>query len=85
MTVPTFADADPDPSTQQAWPRKNRNQGDAHSGPGAEGRQAGQGPSHPGKDDHGAEHGIAHLSQWNLVTLSIAMAGAQIAWTVELG
>jgi solute carrier family 45 protein 1/2/4 len=25
------------------------------------------------------------LSTWNLITLSISMAGAQIAWTVELG
>jgi solute carrier family 45, member 1/2/4 len=25
------------------------------------------------------------LTTWNLITLSISMAGAQIAWTVELG
>lgn len=25
------------------------------------------------------------MSTWDLVTLSIAMAGSQIAWTVELG
>ncbi|KII95051.1 hypothetical protein PLICRDRAFT_128474 [Plicaturopsis crispa FD-325 SS-3] len=29
--------------------------------------------------------GDGRLSTWNLITLSISMAGAQIAWTVELG
>lgn len=29
--------------------------------------------------------GKRQLTSWDLITLSISMAGAQIAWTVELG
>jgi solute carrier family 45 protein 1/2/4 len=32
-----------------------------------------------------SEPGKQRLTTWNLITLSISMAGAQIAWTVELG
>ncbi|EKM80157.1 hypothetical protein AGABI1DRAFT_38124 [Agaricus bisporus var. burnettii JB137-S8] len=36
-------------------------------------------------DDASESTGKRHLSTWDLITLSISMAGAQIAWTVELG
>lgn len=40
------------------------------------------GGSSQGEDN---EIGRARLSTWQLFKLSISMAGAQIAWTVELG
>lgn len=30
-------------------------------------------------------YGKRHLTTWNLFTLSLGMAGAQVAWTIELG
>jgi solute carrier family 45, member 1/2/4 len=95
MTFPTVtADADPDPTTQIAWPsarpkrirhvpqvdllhaeveqRDNGRVGDVHYS-GDNGKKA------------SAEPGKRHLSTWNLITLSISMGGAQVAWTVELG
>jgi solute carrier family 45 protein 1/2/4 len=97
MTFPSVpADADPDPTTQITWPtarprrgrrapldnlprfeigqRDGGGTGDIHTS-GANGKN--------GKT--GVEPGRRHLSTWNLVTLSISMAGAQVAWTVELG
>lgn len=38
-----------------------------------------------GKGKVGTAPGEGGLSTWNLITLSISMAGAQMAWTVELG
>ena len=92
MTFPVNADADPDPTTQIAWPGRQRRSSRSPS------RQAlladhdartntsyrtvdassksNAAPPTPAKQ---------HLTTWNLITLSISMAGAQIAWTVELG
>ncbi|KAF9019235.1 MFS general substrate transporter [Hymenopellis radicata] len=36
-------------------------------------------------EDRSSSQTPRRLSTWNLITLSISMAGAQIAWTVELG
>lgn len=79
--IPPIADGDPDPTTQIPWPA--RGQADqlpsvAGGSAGAEGESNGDPKSPktpPGK----------RLSHWDLITLSISMAGAQIAWTVELG
>jgi solute carrier family 45, member 1/2/4 len=40
--------------------------------------------SHPHQDD-AKPQGLKPLTKWNLFTLSLGMAGAQVAWTVELG
>ena len=79
--IPPIADGDPDPTTQIPWPA--RGQADqlpsiAGGSTGAEGETNGDSKNSktsPGK----------RLSNWDLITLSISMAGAQIAWTVELG
>ncbi|KAF8517822.1 MFS general substrate transporter [Gautieria morchelliformis] len=39
---------------------------------------------HPPQDDAKLQ-GLKPLTKWNLFTLSLGMAGAQVAWTVELG
>ncbi|KAI0089327.1 hypothetical protein BDY19DRAFT_889996 [Irpex rosettiformis] len=97
MTFPTSNDAsDPDPTTQIAWPSRQAkrvrindsverarartmppeatNSDDLHRG-GANG-------SGSGKE---VDSLTKRMSTWDLVKLSISMAGAQIAWTVELG
>ncbi|KIK37654.1 hypothetical protein CY34DRAFT_92369 [Suillus luteus UH-Slu-Lm8-n1] len=78
MTIAYNPDADPDPTTQIAWPASHRSRTTSHS------QQETQ--SADGSDkQHASEPGRTRLTTWNLITLSISMAGAQIAWTVELG
>ncbi|KAJ7068403.1 MFS general substrate transporter [Mycena amicta] len=75
--IPSVAEAE-DPSTQVVWPTRPRLPSDAPS-------------STVGPDDVDdvvkkvLTPAKRQLSTWDLVTLSISMAGAQIAWTVELG
>ncbi|EIW82085.1 MFS general substrate transporter [Coniophora puteana RWD-64-598 SS2] len=76
MTFPVNANADPDPTTQIAWPARQRRSSRSPS------RQALLG-DHDAHDR--ASYCADRLTTWNLITLSISMAGAQIAWTVELG
>lgn len=81
MTFPSISpDADPDPTTQLSWPtaRPKRSQPLPTPPPVDSEVESTQGQSDnvPGK---------RHLTVWDLITLSIAMGGAQIAWTVELG
>lgn len=78
--IPPVA-SDPDPTTQVPWP-STRGRGQ-ETGPGGEegglavpGTRKARSKSPPGRHQ---------LSTWDLVTLSVSMAGAQIAWTVELG
>lgn len=93
MAIPYNIDADPDPTSQIPWPAARHRQRttsglqlEPGSGPSSE-----TAVSYRSMDDSGkrstvpAEHPRHLLSTWNLVTLSISMAGAQIAWTVELG
>lgn len=72
-----------DPTTQLAWPARH-------------GKQAATGEDDasavPEQEDVpavAARNKIVpekkRLTTWDLITLSISMAGAQIAWTVELG
>jgi len=81
--IPSASDSDPDPTTQIAWPSRHaRGASRPHTGSNgslelsATPRNGGQDPTNPGKRT---------LSTRDLITLSISMAGAQIAWTVELG
>jgi solute carrier family 45 protein 1/2/4 len=79
--IPPIADGDPDPTTQIPWPARiqvDQSPSVAGGSTGADGERDGDSKSltmPPGK----------RLTQWELITLSISMAGAQIAWTVELG
>ncbi|TFY65644.1 hypothetical protein EVG20_g5453 [Dentipellis fragilis] len=92
MAFPTSADADPDPTTQIPWPgarskwneRKARADADA---PPVEGSEAGPSSDLSGETaaDARKESGKQGLSTLDLFKLSVSMAGAQIAWTVELG
>jgi solute carrier family 45, member 1/2/4 len=79
--IPPIADGDPDPTTQIPWPARgqvDRSPSVAGGSASADGERDGDSKSSkppPGK----------RLTHWDLITLSISMAGAQIAWTVELG
>lgn len=91
MAFPTNADADPDPTTQIPWPSKNRKQVRMQSPdapPQADTPSTnGAGQSKPPKKSGGkdADPSRRRMSTLDLINLSISMAGAQVAWTVELG
>lgn len=88
----TFAnvDIDPDPTTQIAWPASNGKRvrlnephvDDSSIGESSTGYGSNQASGKPDKD---ADPTLRRMSTWDLVKLSISMAGAQVAWTVELG
>ncbi len=86
----TFAniDVDPDPTTQIAWPASNGKRirvTEPTIDESALG-EASNGSNQPGaKNDKDDDSTQRRMSTWDLVKLSISMAGAQIAWTVELG
>jgi len=93
MTFPSNADADPDPTTQMAWPSSPRNASGSHS---FKTNRAGGGGSPQANRKRPKLSTAAsiktlvnptkrRLSTKDLIFLSISMAGAQIAWTVELG
>ncbi|EGN92992.1 hypothetical protein SERLA73DRAFT_172351 [Serpula lacrymans var. lacrymans S7.3] len=80
MTFPVNTDADPDPTTQMTWPSTRHRQRTGSGQP--------QGLHDSTLDDVDADQhsqDTTRLTTWNLITLSISMAGAQVAWTVELG
>ncbi|KAF9451657.1 MFS general substrate transporter [Macrolepiota fuliginosa MF-IS2] len=84
--IPPVTDTDPDPTSQIPWPsarprQLDRSDSSSSSGPESstlrsDGDDVANGEQVPGK---------RRLTTWDLITLSISMAGAQIAWTVELG
>ncbi|KAF7288297.1 ANK-REP-REGION domain-containing protein [Mycena chlorophos] len=84
--IPTVDTTSEDPTTQVAWPKRPRLPSDAVSSTVADSDAAVPEPVH-------VRDGLKttstppkrQLTTWNLITLSIAMAGSQIAWTVELG
>lgn len=90
MSFPTSDDADPDPTTQIAWPgaRGKRKQSKQHN------RSTSAHESRE-RTQHGADNNVTpaagedsskrRMSTWDLFNISISMAGAQIAWSVELG
>ncbi|KAG6830831.1 hypothetical protein H0H92_014483 [Tricholoma furcatifolium] len=87
--IAPIADSDPDPTTQIPWPSGrptlSSNLDDASK------------PIIIATSDDGVSRNITEatpknqeprkrrLTTWDLITLSVSMAGAQIAWTVELG
>ncbi|KAJ7638969.1 major facilitator superfamily domain-containing protein [Roridomyces roridus] len=81
--IPPVADQE-DPTTQVAWPTRPKPLATENN----------NNEQHEGSDSETNVHEVARkiassgkrrMSTWDLVTLSISMAGAQIAWTVELG
>ncbi len=90
MTLPSISGVDPDPTTQIPWPgaRKRSDRELDHDAPGT--------TTPPVNSNHASRRGSTvsrvemngqrrRLSTLDLFNLSISMAGAQIAWTVELG
>ena len=88
MALPPV-DPDPDPTTQIPWPgARKRSDRDADnstvsSPPANSTNDSSRRPSVGSKADASGKR--RHLSTVDLINLSISMAGAQIAWTVELG
>lgn len=92
MTFPSNVDADPDPTTQIPWPARmpNRRRASTINHPGSiagssalndEAADTNKASSTPKE----GEVLKRRMSTMDLVKLSISMAGAQVAWTVELG
>ncbi|KAG6854846.1 hypothetical protein C0991_012036 [Blastosporella zonata] len=85
--IAPIADSDPDPTTQIPWPS-----GRPRHTPDLDEASKPTTPSDDGLIRLAPETtakkpdlGRRRLTTWDLITLSISMAGAQIAWTVELG
>lgn len=80
--MPPLPDSDPDPTTQIPWPAaRGKLQADSTT----HAIVPDDDPGQPGEVRAKPVPGKRLLSTWDLITLSISMAGAQIAWTVELG
>jgi hypothetical protein len=89
LSLMTLPEVDPDPTTQIPWPGARK-----RSDPDPDDSRVSQPPANPtnnsprrpsvgSKADANGKR--RRLSTLDLVYLSISMAGAQIAWTVELG
>ncbi|KAI0269128.1 MFS general substrate transporter [Gloeopeniophorella convolvens] len=89
MALPPSPGADPDPTTQIPWPgaRKRSDQDvNTHSAAApANGNSPYNVPRGSTRPEANGQNGKRRLSTLDLFNLSISMAGAQIAWTVELG
>jgi len=80
--IPPLPDSDPDPTTQIPWPAaRGKLQADSTT----HATVSDDDPGQPSEVRAKPVAGKRRLSTWDLITLSISMAGAQIAWTVELG
>ncbi|KAJ7765006.1 hypothetical protein DFH07DRAFT_370837 [Mycena maculata] len=84
--IPPIADQE-DPTTQVAWPTRPKR-------PQSSSNASAEELDHAAPDAENNVEEVAkkvvtpakhRLTTWDLVTISISMAGAQIAWTVELG
>lgn len=88
MTFPANDDADPDPTTQIAWPgarnKRIENIVEEHHADGSD-DPSGQSDSRARTNKSKDATGKRRMSTLDLFNISISMAGAQIAWTVELG
>ena len=88
MTVTTISGVDPDPTTQIPWPgARKRSDRDVDPTRAARSNRSSRynSPQRPSIVSGGELHGKRRLSTLDLFNLSISMAGAQVAWTVELG
>lgn len=82
--IPPIADSDPDPTTQIPWPA-TREQVDQPLETSVVGESTGAAAERDGDPKSPKTLLAKRLTNWDLMTLSISMAGAQITWTVELG
>ncbi|KAJ7180236.1 major facilitator superfamily domain-containing protein [Mycena crocata] len=80
--IPPIADSE-DPTSQVAWPASKKIQSSSTEAEPEEAPQADINVEEVAKKV--TTPAKRRLTTWNLITLSISMAGAQIAWTVELG
>jgi solute carrier family 45 protein 1/2/4 len=88
MTLPPVSGVDPDPTTQITWPgARKRSDRDLNAAGATTPPVNSSNPSRRGSTVSRAEVNgkRRRLSTFDLFNLSISMAGAQIAWTVELG
>ena len=90
MTFPASIGADPDPTTQIPWPNRQPKQVRIQSQERERSRTMPDPSTNNDIADGTAKDSAAgpsrkRMSTMDLVNLSISMAGAQIAWTVELG
>lgn len=79
---------DPDPTTQIPWPgaRKRSDRDSPASSAPVNPNGHRNSSRHPSENSRAEVNGKRrHLSTLDLFNISISMAGAQIAWTVELG
>jgi len=90
MTIPVTADADPDAMSQTPWPARHRQRTTSSnpldqpsSGTTVTSYQSIEGGNKAFQDV--PEPKRVRFSTWDLFTLSVSMAGAQVTWTVELG
>lgn len=92
----TGSQADPDPTTQIAWPSSRKafpNGDDEPLSPVDQPRQVLQIPhvrfggsqQRSTTPEPAAEPGKRSLTTWDFIFLSVSMLGAQITWSVELG
>ena len=83
--IPDVSVSDPDPTTQIPWPAA-RPRPAVSSEASTEDIVDELGIRLPLSDSKKPDsNGRRKLTTWDLITLSISMAGAQVAWTVELG
>ncbi len=87
MTLAPISGADPDPTTQIPWPgaRKRSDRDVDPQGAPRSNSNSRYNSRRPSIVSTRESHGKRRLSTFDLFNLSISMAGAQIAWTVELG
>lgn len=84
--IPNVSDSDPDPTTQMPWPAARPRQ--AVSSEASADVNVDEPSVRPPLSDNkkvDSSNGRPKLTTWDLFTLSVSMAGAQIVWTVELG
>lgn len=90
MTFPESTEPDSDSASQIAWPIRPSERGRhaSQKSQQAEVQEDARAPSGSrtnGKAADASAPGRKRLSTLDLINLSIAMAGSQVAWTVELG
>ncbi|KAH9918249.1 MFS general substrate transporter [Epithele typhae] len=93
MTFPSNPDADPDPSSQIAWPARHGKP--SRNGSGTQAQRVGVEERTTRSNGKPVASGTAvetdsaggkkRMSTLDLIYLSLAMGGSQVAWTVELG
>lgn len=87
----TSADADPDPTTQIAWPSRNGKRRDSEpeqvvvveDGQSSTASANAKRTRTPDRERDGDAD--RRMSTLDLMKLSVSMGGSQVAWTVELG